>query len=43
MTGEKKLSPAFGLILIAIGIFIAVSILSYHPGDAGDAGPGGEF
>jgi DNA segregation ATPase FtsK/SpoIIIE, S-DNA-T family len=41
MTGEKKLSPALGLILIAIGIFIAVSIVSYHPGDAGDAGPGG--
>lgn len=41
MTGEKKLSPALGLILIASGIFIAVSLLSYHPGDAGNAGPGG--
>lgn len=39
MTGEKKLSPAMGLILIAIAIFIAVSILSYHSGDAGNAGP----
>ena len=38
MTGPKKLSPALGLILIAIGIFIAVSIVSYHPGDAGNAG-----
>jgi DNA segregation ATPase FtsK/SpoIIIE, S-DNA-T family len=41
MTGPKKLSPALGLILIAIGIFIAVSIISYHPGDAGNAGSGG--
>ncbi|HDL64074.1 MAG TPA: DNA translocase FtsK, partial [Proteobacteria bacterium] len=40
MTGPKKLSPALGLILIAIGIFIAVSIISYHPGDAGNSGSG---
>jgi len=38
MTTEKNLSPALGLVLIAIGIFIAVSLLSYHPGDAGNAG-----
>ena len=38
MTGEKNLSPALGLILIAIGIFIAVSLLSYHDGDVGNAG-----
>jgi len=31
---EKRHSPALGLILIAVGIFIAVSLLSYHPGDA---------
>lgn len=31
---EKRHSPALGLILIAVGIFVAVSLLSYHPGDA---------
>jgi DNA segregation ATPase FtsK/SpoIIIE, S-DNA-T family len=34
---ENRHSPALGLILIAIGIFIAVSLLSYHPGDAAAA------
>ncbi len=34
---EKRHSPALGLILIAVGIFIAVSLLSYHPGDAASA------
>ncbi len=34
---EKRYSPALGLILIAVGIFIAVSLLSYHPGDAASA------
>ena len=29
MTAEKNLSPALGLILIAAGIFIAVSLVSY--------------
>ncbi len=31
---ENRHSPALGLILIAIGIFIAVSLISYHPADA---------
>lgn len=34
---ENRHSPALGLILIAVGIFIAVSLLSYHPGDAAAA------
>ncbi len=34
---EKRHSPALGLILIAVGIFVAVSLLSYHPGDAAGA------
>ncbi len=34
---ENRHSPALGLILIAVGVFIAVSLLSYHPGDAAAA------
>ena len=37
MTGERKLSPAAGLLLIAAGVFVLVSLLSYHPDDAANA------
>ncbi len=40
MTAEKHFSPALGLVLIAVGIFTAVSLLSYHAGDADSAGGG---
>ncbi len=37
MSKEKNLSPALGLILIAVGLFTAIGLFSYHPGDVGNA------
>jgi len=41
MAFREKNSPAAGLILIAVAIFLALSLFSYHPGDAGHARPPG--
>lgn len=41
MASGKKNSPATGLILIAAAIFLALSLFSYHPEDAGHARPPG--
>ncbi len=41
-TGERNFASALGLVLIALAVFIAVSLVSYHPADAGHyAGPPG--
>ena len=40
MSADKRFAPAVGLLLIAGAIFVAVSLFSYQPGDAGHAGAG---
>ena len=42
-TGERNLASVLGLILIGLAIFVAISLVSYNPADAGHQGSAPAF